>query len=390
MNRFTRLENLPVARSLRPVAPNTVRIAKLQLQNFKNYREAELIFSKNVIGLFGKNGSGKTNILDAIHYLSFTKSVLNNQDAQNVLHGENFFTLEGVFEHEGKQHVIRCTYDGKKKRLSEDGSEYGRFSEHVGKYPVVIISPQDINLIWEGGEGRRRFFDQWLSQSNRHYLENLVLYNQLLKQRTSLLKQTQQGGGLDEVLLDSYHQQMIPAATQLHQTRKKFIDEINPALADEYAALVKAKEQVRVVHTSDLDNASAEAVLMKNLSQEIAAGRTLGGVHLDEYQFLLHDFEVRKFGSQGQQKSFLIGLKWVEIRYSSQKKGFSPIVLLDDIFDKMDDERIARLMTMIGSAPDAQFFITDANPSRAKEIFKSANLDFQSFNIESGMVIDNQ
>lgn len=363
-----------------------MRLRRLKLQNFKNYREAELGFSKNAVGLFGKNGSGKTNILDAIHYLSFTKSVLNSQDGQHVLHGESFFLLEGDFENGGKTNTIRCSFDGKKKRLSEDGSEYNRFSEHIGKYPVVIITPQDINLIWEGGEGRRRFFDQWLSQSNRQYLENLVLYNQLLKQRTSLLKQAQQGGGLDEVLLDSYHQQMIPAATQLHETRKKFIDEINPALAEEYAALVKAKEQVRVVHTSDLDNASAEAVLMQNLGQEVAAGRTLGGVHLDEYQFLLHDFEVRKYGSQGQQKSFLIGLKWVEIRYSSQKRGFSPIVLLDDIFDKMDDERIGRLMEMIRSSGDAQYFITDANPERSMQIFKNATLDFQSFNIDNGTV----
>jgi DNA replication and repair protein RecF len=364
-----------------------VRLLKLKLQNFKNYREAELSFSKNAVGLFGKNGSGKTNILDAIHYLSFTKSALNNQDQQNVLNGENFFTLEGVFEHEGKSHIIRCTYDGKKKRFSEDGSEYSRFSEHIGKFPVVIITPQDINLIWEGGEGRRRFFDQWLSQSDRNYLENLVIYSQLLKQRTSLLKQAQQSGVLDDVLMDSYHQQMVPAAKYIHEARKKFVEEINPALAEEYAGLVNGSERIRVVHQSDLDSASAEAVFTQSISQEIAAGRTLGGTHLDEYQFLLHDFEVRKFGSQGQQKSFLIGLKWVEIKYSASKRGFSPIVLLDDIFDKMDDERIARLMDMIGSAPDAQFFITDANPLRARQIFKSANLDFQSFNIESGMVI---
>jgi DNA replication and repair protein RecF len=366
-----------------------VRIVNLRLQKFKNYREADLTFSKNVIGLFGKNGSGKTNILDAIHYLSFTKSVLNNQDQQNVMNGENFFTLEGAFEHEKKSHVIRCTYDGKKKRFSEDGSEYSRFSEHIGKFPVVIITPQDINLIWEGGEGRRRFFDQWLSQSDRNYLEHLVLYSQLLKQRNSLLKQAQQRGMLDDVLMDSYHQQMIPAAKYIYGARKKFVDEINPALADEYAALVKAKEQVHVVHTSDLDSASAEAVLNQSISQEIAAGRTLGGIHLDEYQFLLHDFEVRKFGSQGQQKSFLIGLKWVEIKHSALKRGFSPIVLLDDIFDKMDDERIARLLIMIGSVSDAQFFITDANPGRSREIFKKAKLDYQEFIIESGIVNGN-
>lgn len=363
-----------------------MRLQKLRIQNFKNYREAELIFTKNVIGLFGKNGSGKTNILDAIHYLSFTKSVLNNQDQQNVLHGENFFTLEGSFEKDNRTHVVRGTFDGKKKRFSEDGSEYNRFSEHIGKYPVVIITPQDINLIWEGGEGRRRFFDQWLSQSDRNYLENLVLYTQLLKQRNSLLRQAQQAGRVDETLMESYHQQMIPASKYIHEARRSFVAEINPALAGEYAGLVKGHEPVRVVHQSDLDNASAETVLTQNIAQELAAGRTLSGIHLDEYQFLLHDFEVRKYGSQGQQKSFLIGLKWTEIKYSASKRGFFPIVLLDDIFDKMDDERLKRLMEMIGAASTAQFFITDANPARAREIFKSANLDFQAFQVEAGEV----
>jgi DNA replication and repair protein RecF len=363
-----------------------VRIASLQLHQFRNYRQADLVLHKNVIGLFGKNGSGKTNILDAIHYLSFTKSVLNNPDQQNVLHGENFFTLEGTFEKDNRSHLIRGTFDGKKKRFSEDGSEYNRFSEHIGKYPVVIITPQDINLIWEGGEGRRRFFDQWLSHSNRNYLENLVLYTQLLKQRNSLLKQAQQSGRLDETLMETYHEQMIPASKNIHETRKSFIAEINPVLAEEYAGLVKGYEPVRVVHQSDLDNVPAEVVLTQNIGQELAAGRTLTGIHLDEYQFLLHDFEVRKYGSQGQQKSFLIGLKWTEIKYSASKRGFFPIVLLDDIFDKMDDERLKQLMEMIGTASTAQFFITDASPSRAKEIFKSANLDFQAFQVEAGEI----
>jgi DNA replication and repair protein RecF len=363
-----------------------VRIVSLRLQHFKNYRQADLGFDKNVIGLFGKNGSGKTNILDAIYYLSFTKSVLNNQDQQNVLHGENFFTVEGTFERDNRTHVVRGTFDGKKKRFLEDGSEYSRFSEHIGKYPVVIISPQDINLIWEGGEGRRRFFDQWLSQADRNYLENLVLYTQLLKQRNSLLKQAQQAGRLDETLMESYHQQMVPAATYIYQVRKSFIEEINPALAAEYAGLVKAHEPVRVEYQSDLDTNTAEAALTKNIGQELAAGRTLSGVHLDEYQFLLHDFEVRKYGSQGQQKSFLIGLKWTEIRYSASRRGFFPIILLDDIFDKMDDERLKRLMEMIGAASTAQFFITDANPERARGIFKSANLDFQAFQVEAGSI----
>jgi DNA replication and repair protein RecF len=363
-----------------------VRINSLRLHNFRNYNEASFAFNKNVIGLFGNNGSGKTNVLDAIHYLSFSKSVLNNQDAQNISHGQEYFLLEGGFEKLGHEHTVQCVFDGKKKKLLEDGNEYGKFSEHIGKYPVIMIMPQDINLIWEGGESRRRFFDLWLSQVDRSYLEKLVLYNQLLRQRNGLLKEAQASGRIDTALFSTYNQQMQPLAEAIYETRKKFIDEINPELQREYSQLIHHGENVGVVYGSDMNRTPNDSVGSpfggQEMGKEIAAGRTLGGIHLDEYQFLLNDFEVRKYGSQGQQKSFLIALKWVELTHSRSKKGYPPIILLDDIFDKMDVERVARLMEMIASRLDTQFFITDANPSRAIEILKKANLGFQGFEIE--------
>jgi len=364
-----------------------VYIRSLRLQNFRNYREAQFSFKKKVIGLFGKNGSGKTNILDAIHYLAFCKSVLNNQDGQNVCHGENYFLAEGEFEKEGRQHMVRCVFDGKKKKMLEDGQEYGKFSEHIGKYPVIMIVPQDINLIWEGGEGRRRFFDLWLSQADRLYLEKLVECNHLLKQRTGLLRSAQSTGSLDRDLLDSYNDQLIPLSEFIYEASKKFIAEITPALQKEYSHLVQSGEKVEVQYFSDLDSQPISSLLNENLEKETMAGRTLQGVHLDEYQFQLNGFEVRKYGSQGQQKSFLIGLKMIELAYATSKKGFSPLLLLDDIFDKMDDDRIARLIDMLKDNNIDQLFITDANPTRAREIFKSANLDFQEFNVENGNVI---
>jgi DNA replication and repair protein RecF len=365
-----------------------VFIQKLRLQNFRNYREVQFNFNKKVVGLFGKNGSGKTNILDAIHYLSFSKSVLNNQDSQNVYHGENYFLVEGEFEKEGHQHAVRCVFDGKKKKMLEDGQEYGRFSEHIGKYPVIMIIPQDINLIWEGGEGRRRYFDLWLSQTDRLYLEKLVEFNHLLKQRNGLLRAAQSSGSQDRDLMELYNEQLIPLSEFIYEARKKFIQEINPALQKEYAHLVQSGEQVEVQYFSDLDSQSIHSLLKENQEKDWLAGRTSQGVHLDEYQFLLNGFEVRKYGSQGQQKSFLIGLKMVELAYAAKKKGFSPLLLLDDIFDKMDDDRIARLMNMLDQNKIEQLFITDANPSRAREIFKNANLDFQEFNIEKGELIN--
>ena len=341
-----------------------------------------------MIGLFGKNGSGKTNILDAIHYLAFSKSVLNNQDAQNISHGQDYFLLEGGIEKQGHQHTVRCVFDGKKKKLFEDGNEYGKFSEHIGKYPVIMIMPQDINLVWEGGEGRRRFFDLWLSQVDKPYLERLVLYNQLLRQRNGLLKEAQSSGRIDSELFATYNQQMRPLAGAIYESRKNFIQEVNPELQKEYSQLIHQGENVRVVYSSDINPEGQGSVGSpfggQDVNREIAAGRTLGGVHLDEYQFLLNDFEVRKYGSQGQQKSFLIALKWVEMAYAVRKKGFPPIMLLDDIFDKMDDERVVRLMEMIAQNPHTQFFITDANPNRAKEILKRANLGFQGFEVGKG------
>jgi DNA replication and repair protein RecF len=365
-----------------------VYIRSLRLQNFRNYREAQFNFDKKVIGLFGKNGSGKTNILDAIHYLSFSKSVLNNQDGQNISHGENYFLLECDFEKVGHQHSIRCVFDGKKKKLLEDGQEYSRFSEHIGKYPVIMIMPQDINLIWEAGEGRRRFFDLWFSQADRHYLNKLVEFHHLLKQRNGLLKAAQ-NGLFDRDLMDSYHHQLAPVSEFIFMARKKFIKEINPLLQNEYSQLIRSGEVVSVVYSSDLDSKPIHTILTENLEKEIVVGRTLEGIQRDEYQFLLNDFEVRKYASQGQQKSFLIGLKMVELAYGREKSGFSPILLLDDIFDKMDDDRIARLMEILSSDTVGQFFITDANPGRARDIFKTANLDFQEFLIEKGEIIKN-
>lgn len=375
----------PVAISLQPIAISPVFIHSLRLQNFRNYRSAQFTFTKKVVGLFGKNGSGKTNMLDAIHYLSFSKNAFGNQDSQNIGHGENYFLIEGEFEWQTHKHKVRCVFDGKRKKLMEDGNEYGKFSEHIGKYPVIMTMPQDINLIWEGGEGRRKFFDLWLSQINKPYLENLVLYNQLLKQRNGLLREAQISGHIDWDLLNTYTQQMTPAAELIYAIRKKFVQEINPELQRKYLELAGSEEQVQVVYASDLDSSiSSPDHPFGDQRAEIAAGRTLKGIHLDEYQFSLNDFEVRKYGSQGQQKSFLIGLKWVELEYAKAKKGFSPIMLLDDIFDKMDDDRLGRLMAMIAQNNETQFFITDANPVRAKEIFKLANLDFQEFSVQKG------
>jgi DNA replication and repair protein RecF len=363
-----------------------VFIKNLRLQNFRNYREAEFHFEKKAVALLGKNGSGKTNVLDAIHYLSFTKSVLNNPDSQNICHGENYFVIDGNFERDGKTHAVRCLFDGKKKKLLEDNQECTRFSDHIGRYPVVMIIPQDITLIWEAGEGRRRFFDQWLSQISKLYLENLVAYNHQLKQRNGLLRQAQADGSIDLDLIESYNEKLTLHSEYIFSERVKFISGMNPGFQGVYSSLCNSEEFVEVIYKSQLEGTSIKKTLEENLEREMVAGRTLSGVHLDEYQFLLNGYEVRKTGSQGQQKSFLIGLKMVELNQLSQKLKFSPIVLLDDVFDKMDNDRISRFMELLHQQGAGQFLITDANPERARKIFNITNLDFQEFLIEKGTI----
>jgi DNA replication and repair protein RecF len=325
-------------------------------------------------------------VLDAIHYLSFTKSVLNNSDAQNVLYGEDYFVIAGEFDRESKSHSIRCQFDGKKKKVLEDDQECARFSDHIGRYPVVMIAPQDITLIWEAGEGRRRFFDQWVSQLNKPYLEHLVGYNYQLKQRNSVLREAQSVGRIDVDLMESYNEKLSEHAQVVYSKRKSFVSKLNPELQKVYAWLCHSEETVEVVYRSQLDQASIMKLLSENLEREMAAGRTLSGIHLDEFQFTLNGHEVRKTGSQGQQKSFLISLKMVELTQLTEKLSFSPIVLLDDIFDKMDNDRISRFMELLYKGEVGQFLLTDANPERVQKIFNIANLDFLPITIEKGMV----
>ena len=305
---------------------------------------------------------------------------------QNICHGENYFVVEGEFERESKIHTVRCQFDGKKKKLLEDETECTRFSDHIGRYPVVMIAPQDITLIWEAGEGRRRFFDQWISQINKQYIENLVGYNYQLKQRNGLLKEAQSFASVDLDLIGSYNEKLAAHAEFIYEERKKFISTLNPEFLKIYSWLCNSEETTEIVYRSQLEAGAIRKMLEENLDRELAGGRTLSGIHLDEYQFLLNNYEVRKKGSQGQQKSFLISLKITELAQLTEKLKFPPVVLLDDIFDKMDNDRITKFMELLFSRNVDQFLLTDANPERAKKIFNITNLDFKAFNIDKGII----
>lgn len=364
-------------------------LQELKLFNFKNYGEANLPFDHQLNCFLGKNGSGKTNLLDAMHYLSFTKSAINPSDSQNVKLGESQFMIKGTFKIQGKLKEVVCSYQqGQKKVVKEDGQDYVKFSNHVGKYPLVLIAPQDIELIWDGSEVRRKFFDSLLSQIDHAYLEDLIVYTTYLKQRNSALKLFAERGTIDHDLLASYHQKMIPAAQSIFSKRREFLTEFVPVFQQHYNNLADSKdEMMSIQYRSDLEGNDFEELLTKNLHRDIMLQRTTAGLHRDDFLFLLNNNEVKRYGSQGQQKSFLIGLKLAEFQCIAERKKFKPLLLLDDIFDKLDDHRIRKIMQFVAEGMFGQLFITDARPARCMELIKEASLKAGLVTIENGTFV---
>lgn len=361
-------------------------LQELRLFNFKNYAEASLKFDQPLTCFLGNNGSGKTNLLDAMHFLSFTKSAINPTDSQNIKLGETQFMIKGIFSTNGKTKEVICSFQqGQKKTIREDGQDCIKFSEHVGKYPVVLIAPQDIELIWDGSEVRRKFFDSLLSQIDHGYLDALITYTAFLKQRNSALKMFADRGQTDQDLLAGYDQKIIPAAKSIFGKRKEFIHEFIPAFQKQYQNLSDSKTEVMdIQYRSDLDGLDFGELLQKNLHRDLMLQRTTAGIHRDDFLFLLNGNEVKRYGSQGQQKSFLIALKLAEFQVIAEKKKFKPLLLLDDIFDKLDDKRINKILRLVTEGMFGQLFITDARPDRCKEILKEMNLSAGIVTIENG------
>lgn len=367
-----------------------MHLEKLTLYNFKNYEDATLELAPEVNCFFGLNGSGKTNLLDAIYYLSLTKSASNASDLQNIRQGENQFFIKGQFLIKKNRTEVLCSFiQGSKKLMSEDGNEYKKMAEHIGKYPLVLIAPNDIELIWDGSEQRRKFFDGLLSQMDHPYLENLITYTQFLRQRNGMLKLFSERGSVDQDLLDSYDNKLIPAANFIHEKRKSFLTTYHPLFEKWYKQLAgkEAKESVSISYRSDLDEVNFAELLKKNLQRDIMLQRTTSGIHRDDFLFSLNTGELKKFGSQGQQKSFLIGLKLAEFQMLAQATKKKPLLLLDDIFDKLDDMRIIKLMSLVSDGNFGQIFITDARTGRSREILKEAGVKAKIFEVEEGKIV---
>lgn len=340
-------------------------LKKLKLTSFKNHPESTFEFGEGINCVLGKNGAGKTNLLDAIYYLSFTKSAVGSQDRLAITHDRRAFTLYGTY----KEVTLALQFEkGKVKTLKIDGQEPDRLSDVIGKVPLVIVLPDDTSMIKEGSEERRKFFDGALSQFDGEYLKSLLKYNKVLKQRNSLLK-IEEGRGLNKKLLETYDDQLIPLAIDISKKRHEMKEVFLPFLQKNYADLHEGGETPSLTFKTHVGENFAD-MFKSNSQKDQVMQRTLMGSHKDDFEFLLDGSLIKKFGSQGQQKTFIIALKLALYDFLKEKTGKRPLLLLDDIFDKLDDSRIKLLVSLLrDNGRFQQIFITDARQDRSKELF---------------------
>lgn len=342
-------------------------IKKILLYQYRNYGGAEFHFKAPVTCISGPNGSGKTNLLDAVYYLCYTKSYFSALHQNAVLFGTEGFRIEGFFEKGSKTEIIACKWKQGKKELFADGQEYEKVNDHIGKYAAVMIAPDDILLINEGSDARRKWMDGILSQVDKIYLETLVHYHKLLQQRNAWLKMQAQKYNKDFRELEFYDAELAKDAAYLNDCRKHFVQAIGPVLKALYEKLSASKEVVEIVYESDLNHHSMAHLLKDSLQQDLHMQRTLKGVHRDDLIFVLNTKPVKTFGSQGQKKSFLFALKLAQFKYLKNKLNYLPILLLDDIFEKLDQQRIEALLGIIKNF--GQVILTDTHAERISEAF---------------------
>jgi len=363
-------------------------LQQLSLLNFKNYTEAQLSFSEGVNAFTGNNGAGKTNLLDAIHYLSLCKSYFNAIDSQQVKQGSDFFILNGVFERNDLPETVACSVKRNQKKIfKRNKKDYQRLADHIGLFPLVMVSPYDVSIIMEGSEERRKFIDNVISQTDNQYLDELIVYNKILANRNAFLKTIADTGRFDPALLEILDDQLVGSGTRIFHKRKAFMEIFTEVFNQYYLFLSGDAEKVELVYESQLLNESLATLLKKTTEKDRILERTTTGIHKDDLIFSIHQMQLKKFGSQGQQKSFLIALKLAQYSYLQQQKGFKPLLLLDDIFDKLDEHRITKLMQLVSDQEFGQVFITDASESRITRIFSQINVDVKLFNVNQGEVV---
>ncbi|GHT56328.1 DNA replication and repair protein RecF [Bacteroidia bacterium] len=360
-------------------------IDRISILNFKNIEEAELSFSPQMNCLFGNNGMGKTNLLDALFYLSFTKSHTNLLDSQIINHEQEFCVLQGYYKDGDAVEEIYCGLKRKRHKIfKRNKKEYERMSEHIGLIPMVMVSPADTDLIQGGSDERRKFVDMVISQYDKGYLRSLIHYNKVLQQRNSLLREI--ANELDESLFDILDQQLAADGIVIHQKRCAFIEGFLPIFQKYYQQICRENEPVDLQYESQFYQADVEQLFASKRQRDKFLGYTSAGIHKDDFLFLLDKYLIRKIGSQGQNKTYLIALKLAQFNFLAQKGHSVPILLLDDIFDKLDAKRVEQIIALVSSPEFGQIFITDTNRKYLDEILSGMNPDYKLFQVENGKI----
>ncbi|WP_040251144.1 DNA replication/repair protein RecF [Psychroserpens mesophilus] len=357
-------------------------LKSLSLVNYKNFESQDFEFDTKINCFVGFNGVGKTNVLDAIYHLSLGKSYFNPVATQNINHDADFFVIDGIFDkHERTEKIIVSLKRGQKKMIKRNGKAYEKFSDHIGFIPLVIISPADRDLIIEGSDTRRKFIDSVISQSNKVYLNHLINYNKVLSQRNALLKYFALNNTFNQQTLEVYNEQLHTYGSEIFKIRHEFLEAFIPIFKKRYEAISNNNESVNLIYKSDLYEDDLSSLLLQRINKDKALQYTSVGIHKDDLSFEIETHPIKKFGSQGQQKSFLIALKLAQFDFVKQQSGVTPLLLLDDIFDKLDEQRVAQIIGLVDNEDFGQLFISDTHAERTENVVKQIHQSYKIFKL---------
>lgn len=357
-----------------------MNLSHLSLLNYRNFEELELDFSEKINCFIGNNGVGKTNILDSIYFLSFCKSWLNPIDMQNIRYGADYFMIKGFYRVYEEVDTISCGLSkGKKKVFKKNNKEYDRLSDHIGLIPLITVSPYDSNLIAGNSDERRKFMDIVISQFDKEYLHKLMKYNKVLQQRNQLIKQISGFSDFDRESIDIWDEQLVSIGTHIYLKRKKYVENIVPIFQQYYSDISQEKEKVILEYKSQLNEGDFRTSLAQALEKDRVLQYTSVGIHKDDLQFVLNGNPLKKQASQGQQKTYTISLKLAQFDYIKSMSGIKPILLFDDIFDKLDASRVKQIIHIIADHNFGQIFISDTNKDRLDEILNEIGISYKLF-----------
>ena len=360
----------------------SVFLKKISIINYKNILEKEFELDPKINCFVGDNGVGKTNILDAVYHLSMGKSYFNVKNDQLINKGKDYMLVDGVFELNNKnESIVFSLKIGEKKVLKRNGKPYKKFSNHIGLIPVVLISPYDNDLINEGSSERRKFIDSIISQNDKEYLINLIAYTRVIQNRNRLLKQYNRSVDFDLDTIKVYDDQIYKLSEPIFKARNKFIKEFTPLVLEKYKHISDDKEKISIEYKSDLINNHIENLIKDSFQKDVILQYTSVGLHKDDFVFNIDENRIKRFGSQGQQKSFLIALKLAQFDYLKNETGNSPILLMDDIFDKLDLMRVKRIVEIVNSTNFGQLFLSDTDKERIEKVLSSLNLSSKIFEV---------